>query len=439
MRDEIDEYRKKYGTSTPFAPTVGQRIEVGAAPTGFGSQYDQLFAANPYRNLTYNKSGWQSFLEGLGFRTKYDDFQEQAQINAAEFDAGIFSLMQQNQFNDPSAQSARMRAAGLNPDLLGTGDVAGAASPTEDPNGMNVAPTNETEGLDLVAKVSSNLLGIIPKTMSFLTSLSQLKGIRIENDAKELSFGSAAVDAAAKFFLEGVTEQDYRDAFEKNDWANILDAAKKDSSYLSETLFSSKGARKRFNLAYGMHSRSLLAKMQQYKTYDEFEKDRKSLLTQHASPFYSPDDEAMESLLSSIVGPTERWQQKMAEINLRKANLRNPDAEQRLQNMQIANQTEYEATLDAAGQASAENAANEAQQQQNEIMSATNQLFSDIMENLRKSDTWWAKIAMALIGIARAQLLSGLSLQYGRKSQYSVDGDTGVMTESGSSTLSVGN
>lgn len=147
----------------------------------------------------------------------------------------------------------------------------------------------------------------------------------------------------------------------------------------------------------------------------------------------------MESLLSSIVGPTERWQQRMAEINLRKANLRNPEAEQNLQNMQIANQTEYEATIDAAGQASAENAANEAQQQQNEIMSATNQLFSDIMENLRKSDTWWAKIAMALIGIARAQLLSGLSLQYGRKSQYSVDGDTGVMSESGSSTLSVGN
>lgn len=439
MRDEIDEYRKRYGTSTPFNPTVGQRVDVGVAPTGYGSQYDQLFAANPYRNLTYNKSGWQSFLEGLGFRTKFDDFNEQAQINAAEYDAGIFSLMQQNQFNDPAAQAARMRNAGLNPDIQGIGDVAGAASPTEDPNGMNVAATDETEGLRLVSTVSSSLLGIIPKTMSFLTNLSQLKGIRLENDAKELSFGSAAVDAAAKFFLEGVTEQDYRDAFEKNDWANILDAAKKDSSYLSDTLFSSKGARKRFNLAYGMHSRSLLAKMQQYKTYDEFEKDRKSLLTQHASPFYSPDDEAMESLLSSIVGPTERWQQKMAEINLRKANLRNPEAEQRLQNMQIANQTEYEAAIDAAGQASAENAANEAQQQQNEIMQATNQLFADIMDSLKKNDNWWSKIAMALVGIARAQLLSGLSLQFGRKSQYSVDGDTGVMTESGSSILSVGN
>lgn len=61
------------------------------------------------------------------------------------------------------------------------------------------------------------------------------------------------------------------------------------------------------------------------------------------------------------------------------------------------------------------------------------------MQNLKQNDNWWSKIAMALVGIARAQLLSGLSLQFGRRSQYKVDGDTGVMTEQGASSFSIGN
>lgn len=110
-------------------------VQVQPGPSGQG-RYQDLYDANPYRKLEYNQSGWQRFLSNLGFRTSYDDFVEQAKINAAEYDAGIASMQMQNDYNSPAAEAQRMRAAGLNPDLQGIQDVAESAQPTEDPNGM---------------------------------------------------------------------------------------------------------------------------------------------------------------------------------------------------------------------------------------------------------------------------------------------------------------
>lgn len=426
-----------YGLLTGDASPATQSASLfGEAPSGYGSMYDQLFAANPYRKQTYNQSGWQKFLSGLGFRTGYDDWLDQTSTQIAEYDAGIMSQIQQDQFNSPAAMAERERAAGMNPDLLGIGDVAQAAGPTEDANGMIPQQSNDAEQFaGIVSHVSSTVLNLIPTVMSFATQIKQLKGLRIENDMKELSFGSQAIDAATKFFIEGVTPEQYREAFEKNDWTNILDAAKKDAKYLSETFFSDKRARKRFDLAYGMHSNSLLAELQKYKTYDEFEKNRKSLLSQRASRYFSDDDETMQSLLSSFLQPIEEYQQKMNDIRLKYSDKEgeNYGARLDLEGTQIENQQEYENTIDPSQQAAAENAANRATQQEREIFEATNELFANMMNFLKKKDTWWSQLAMAFIGIARAQLLSGMHMSFGRHSQYQVDGDTGVMSESGRS------
>lgn len=410
-------------------------VDVGSAPSGYGSQYDDLFAANPYRGLTYDVSGMQAFLHNLGFRTKYDDFVDQARINAQEYDAGIFSQIQQNEFNDPSAQAARERAAGINPDLAGIGDVAGAAGPTEDPNGMNVSPSGD-EARDVLSFVSQSVMNFIPGVLSFATNLTNLKGARLENDAKELAFGSAAVDAANKFFIEGITEQDYRDAFEKNDWSNILEESKKDSSYLSDTMFSSRAARRRFKLAYGMHSKSLLAEMRKYKTFDDFETYRKSLLSKRASPFFSDNDDDMQNLLTSVLGPLEKYQKRLNEINLQVAELRDPELEQGLRNTQLSNQQIYEDTIDPAAQAEAENSANTRTSQQNEIMKATDDFFSDAMTELGKKDNWWTALARTALGIMRAQVMSNLNVRFGRSSHYS-SGPDGV-TEEVSSMSTIG-
>lgn len=413
-----------------FSPNLGE------APSGYG-QYDKLFQNNPYRNLEYKQSFWQRIASALGFRTGADKFAEQAQLNAAEYDADVFALMQQNDFNSPSEQAERMREAGLNPDLLGTGDVAPAAQMRNDANGMQPTEGEGTDFFQVASLVSQGVLDLIPQVMSFATNLQQLKGIRVDNDLKELSFGQNARQAAEDFFLSSVTEQDYREAFEKNDWTNVLQASTANAKYLADTFLSSKKARNAFNLSYGLYSRSLAAKMAKYQTYEKFEEARKGLFELRGSTWFSDDDATMESLMKSFLEPIQKYQNKLAEYNAVRLDKKNPERDQFLENLQRDNQILYEQNIDSAQQARAENSQNELVEQQNSIITATNELFSDIMEALRTHDNWWSKIAMSMVGIARAQLMSGISIHFGRNQQYKVDGNTGVLTEQGHSNFGV--
>lgn len=132
------------------------------APVETGNKmYDALYKANPYNNLSYNRSGWQAFLSALGFRTDYDRWTEEQQVNKNEYDAQVASIIQQNQFNSPEEQAQRMRDAGMNPDLLGTQGVSDSASPVQDVNGMS--PNTGDEFGDAFTKVqnfASSIMGL---------------------------------------------------------------------------------------------------------------------------------------------------------------------------------------------------------------------------------------------------------------------------------------
>lgn len=150
---------------------------IGPAPSGYGSEYDQLFANNPYRNLTYKESAWQKFLSALGFRTGYDAWLENSQVQAKEYDASVFSQMFQNQYNSEVAKTLRMRAAGQNPDLLGTGDVANAAAPADDPNGMP-DQTGEAEQIgQLVTGFASSVISAFGTASQIYKNIAEVKQI----------------------------------------------------------------------------------------------------------------------------------------------------------------------------------------------------------------------------------------------------------------------
>lgn len=155
---------------------------LGAAPSGHGI-YDVLFANNPYRNLNYNKSSWQEFLSWLGFRTDADRFQEEAQMNALQTDFGIYQQMYQDEYNSETAKAARMRAAGENPDLLGTGQVSEASSPVEDPQGMSPGATEE----GVLGQVTSGVISAFNTAFGMASQLLQLDGMRSDIEGKNVS------------------------------------------------------------------------------------------------------------------------------------------------------------------------------------------------------------------------------------------------------------
>lgn len=177
----------------------------GAAPSGYGSEYDKLFAANPYRNLSYKESLWQKILSSLGFRTDADRWKEDAQVNSAEYDAGIYSLMQQNEFNSPAAQAARMREAGQNPDLLGTGDVVSAASPAEDPNGMSQNVGSEFEDFGNI--VSS----VFTRAMAIFKDFKSLEQMNAVIDSQNVDNAVKLTGAIDSFIESSLTRDDMVD------------------------------------------------------------------------------------------------------------------------------------------------------------------------------------------------------------------------------------
>lgn len=194
-----------YNDPTSVVPGSGAILNsssMSVAPSGYGSDYDKLFASNPYRNLNYKKSFWQNFASALGFRTDADRFLEDAQVNAAEYDAGIFSMMQQNQFNSPAAQASRMRDAGLNPDLLGTGDVAAAASPTEDPNGMSQNVGDE------FSDFGNTVASVFSRAMTIFKDFKSLEQMNTIIDSQNIDNAVKMNESIDSFILNTLTSED---------------------------------------------------------------------------------------------------------------------------------------------------------------------------------------------------------------------------------------
>lgn len=201
-----EKYPHGYNTNAEVSTSDLVGTGLGPAPSGYGDEYDQLFASNPYRNLNYKKSFWQNIWSQLGFRTGADAFRENAQVNAAEYDAAIFSMIQQNQFNSPQRQAQRMRAAGLNPDLQGVGDVASAASPVEDPNGMPDAnETDEaTKAASLVTGFASNCLNALGLASNLFKTSAEIKNINTAMKGIQLDNNKKAVDLIDQIIVGSV-------------------------------------------------------------------------------------------------------------------------------------------------------------------------------------------------------------------------------------------
>lgn len=377
--------------------------------------YDAYYKANPFVEQTYNKT-WIDKLFGGIFRTGYDKWLNEMQLNSAQYNAGVVDLQQSNLFNSEVAKAQRMRDAGENPDLLGTGDVSESAGMQPDVQDAQIPEAEGAQVLDIVSNVGMSLLDLIPKTMSFMTSLSELRGVRMENDLKELTFNSNIEEYVKDFFATGITKQDYEDAYSTENFENLLSASEKNSDDLAKRLFSSKRGQSKFKMNYGRYARSLVAEMSKYKSYEEFEEAREAINGTRASSYWSDDDNTQIELIKCILGPYEEFQRLFYGNERNKQSFRDPQLEQETLNAGLQTEKAYQETLDGVAMAQAENEQNFYTKQLYGILKDADQMYANIMQKLDDANKWWSPIAKALVGIARSQLLSGLHMQIGRHS-----------------------
>lgn len=190
------------------AQSSGSYQQIADFLSSKGDYWSNLVAANPAASLQYHQSGWQKFMSKLGFRTGYDSFLEQQQLQSNEYLAGLMQQYYQEQYNSPANKAQQMRDAGLNPDLLGTEGVENSPGAPVDENPMTSDAFASEDAQQVTSALSgfSSMLGsCINGAIGIASSLQGIKSQRLDNAAKELSLmfngmmASAYPDASQDF------------------------------------------------------------------------------------------------------------------------------------------------------------------------------------------------------------------------------------------------
>lgn len=175
-------------TTTSGSSTRQGTSRTGQNPYAEGSRYYDLWASNPWtpEKMTQQQTVWDRVANALGFRSAYDTAVDQRAQAAAEYDAQIVQLKGEDEYNSPAAQTARLQAAGINPDIAGgvegsqAGEFAQEATPPE------VTPDeNLTKIGGLFNAVSQAIMfssGMTNEIAGALGAFADVEGKKIQNN-----------------------------------------------------------------------------------------------------------------------------------------------------------------------------------------------------------------------------------------------------------------
>lgn len=177
-------------------------VTSGVQAPDVNPSYQGLIDANPYRNAGYKVRPWQQFLSWLGFRTQADAWQENMAVQASEYDQAILQKQYDEEYNSPAEQMARMRTAGLNPDIDGGSsiDSGSAQSLGEDPS----TPMQATGDEQTIMNFADTIMQIGSTALGLVGSVQGIARNRMENTLLSTQNESAITDLAtrmAPFFV----------------------------------------------------------------------------------------------------------------------------------------------------------------------------------------------------------------------------------------------
>lgn len=285
-------------TQRGLNPDGSEKLSLDVNQPDVPAAYQGLLDANPYMNVDYKQSNWQRFLSNLGFRTGYDKRKEDMQLQANEWNANVASLAFENQFNSDAAKSGRMRAAGLNPDLLGTGDSANSAGMAEDTNPP--APT-ETDAQS-VSQFANVIMSAFSMATGFAKDIGTLRSLSLANQNQEIANVEGVVNGAQNFLLKHLPA-DMPTSDE--DWGNnaveissILESAYKPHM--------SKRAYRRFSNAVSGMFDKLPHEAEAYKTYLDKIRNKQEAHILGQSEYYDEQEEVLRDLVLPLVELNDR-------------------------------------------------------------------------------------------------------------------------------------
>lgn len=115
------------------------------------------------------------------------DAAREAIIKGAEFDADLSLLDYQNEYNSPEAKAERLRAAGINPDLVGLDGVSDSSG-LSGVTGSLGTPTSSSDSAQFWLSNSQNIL---TTAFQFAQQMQAMRSSALDNDIKNINFVKA--------------------------------------------------------------------------------------------------------------------------------------------------------------------------------------------------------------------------------------------------------
>lgn len=369
-----------------------EQVRSNSVAPDISSPYQALIDSNPYRNVDYTMSPWQKLLSKLGFRTQADAWKENMTVQANEYDAAIKQKEYDEQYNTPLQQVARMRAAGLNPDLDGGSsiDPGSAQAPGEDPS----TPMQSTGEEGVIMSVANGVLSAFSDALGMVSSFQGIQRNNIENSLLSLSESSQVFQTAqsmAPYFLPDSPKSEGIDNF---DW--------KGAALLNAQKYAGKHIPKKYQQAFIDAQTSFwdsaIGEGESYAQFADRIKNKRNWATEHQTLWSEFDD-----VLMVITEPLAEMNEKIF-----KQNQETELAESKAAEASAGTTESYQLTLDGSLMAETENASHRATKEKQETMSVLNETVNNIIQGLKeKSKEGGIKgglASLALSGITMLQL-----------------------------------
>lgn len=357
----------------------------------------QLQANNPYRNPnpytggvpSYRESGWQGFLRAIGFRTGADAWKENMAIQASEYDAALAQKEYDENYNLPIHQVARMRAAGINPDLNGGDGIdAGSAAPLgEDPSTPMQSQGDEGQLMNF----ANGVLGCFSSAIGLVGSIQGIQRNRLQNDLSAMQNESFMADFAKgmfPYFLPTSPENLVNEDGSEISWQ--MQALERAQAFAGKL---PKNMRSKFLSQVQGYWNSAPGNADAYKEWYERVNSRKGYFNE-SSYFYDDADSVLRIISDELQDTNERiykLQQKASQTDASADIAENENRE------------EYAETLDAGLQASAENAENRVNKANNEMVGVMRESLNRMIQKLDEASKHsgvkggLASVAMAML------------------------------------------
>lgn len=175
------------GTRYDREAAAARRQQTASGLTGdFAKQAE----ANPYVGREFSPTFWQDLGERwFNDYSARDRFYAEQDQSADEYLSQLLDAQRQQEYNSPSAQAARERAAGLNPDVTGVGtgeQPAVGANPDDTPPGMGSTDSDTLNTLSAAGSLTATLIGLpMDGVQTFMGIMASAQELGIKQSQKE--------------------------------------------------------------------------------------------------------------------------------------------------------------------------------------------------------------------------------------------------------------